>query len=35
VKPIDFVADHPFLFLIREEQTGTVLFAGQIFDPSA
>ncbi|KAL1212382.1 putative non-inhibitory serpin-Z5 [Cardamine amara subsp. amara] len=32
--PIDFVADHPFVFLIREDQTGTVLFAGQIFDPS-
>ncbi|XP_023637553.1 probable non-inhibitory serpin-Z5 isoform X2 [Capsella rubella] len=35
VRPIDFVADHPFVFLIREYQTGTVLFAGQIFDPSA
>ncbi|CAL9225982.1 unnamed protein product, partial [Arabidopsis halleri] len=33
-KRIDFVADHPFLFLIREDKTGTVLFAGQIFDPS-
>ncbi|KAG7579102.1 Serpin domain [Arabidopsis thaliana x Arabidopsis arenosa] len=31
---IDFVADHPFLFLIREDKMGTVLFAGQIFDPS-
>ncbi|KAJ4870114.1 putative non-inhibitory serpin-Z5 [Raphanus sativus] len=31
---VDFVADHPFLFLIREDTTGTVLFAGQIFDPS-
>lgn len=33
-KRIDFVADHPFLFLIREDKTGTVLFFGQIFDPS-
>ncbi|OAP16301.1 hypothetical protein AXX17_AT1G57480 [Arabidopsis thaliana] len=32
--PIDFVADHPFFFFIREDKTGTVLFAGQIFDPS-
>lgn len=27
---IDFVADHPFLFLIREDKTGN----GQILDPS-
>ncbi|KAJ4871878.1 Serpin-Z1 [Raphanus sativus] len=33
-KKMDFVADHPFLFLIREDKTGTVLFIGQIFDPS-
>ncbi|CAA7057813.1 unnamed protein product [Microthlaspi erraticum] len=33
-KMINFVADHPFLFLIREDITGTVLFAGQIYDPS-
>ncbi|KAJ0265608.1 Serpin domain-containing protein [Hirschfeldia incana] len=33
-KRIDFVANKPFLFLIREDTTGTVLFAGQIFDPS-
>ncbi|KAH0903555.1 hypothetical protein HID58_043058, partial [Brassica napus] len=25
-KRIDFVADHPYLFLIREDKTGTVLF---------
>uniref|UniRef100_A0A1J3G2P1 Serpin-Z1 n=1 Tax=Noccaea caerulescens TaxID=107243 RepID=A0A1J3G2P1_NOCCA len=33
-KRIDFVADHPFIFLTREDKTGTVLFVGQIFDPS-
>ncbi|KAF3773982.1 putative serpin-like protein [Nymphaea thermarum] len=26
--PVDFVADHPFLFLIREELTGVLLFVG-------
>jgi len=30
---IDFVADHPFLFLIREHTTGTVLFVGHVFNP--
>ncbi|RHN70243.1 putative Serpin domain-containing protein [Medicago truncatula] len=23
---LDFVADHPFLFLIKEDWTGTILF---------
>jgi serpin B len=27
--------DAPFLFLVRDTQTGVVLFAGQIVDPSA
>lgn len=31
---IDFVADHPFLFFIREDKTGMVLFIGQVLDPS-
>ncbi|CAN0909185.1 At1g47710 [Linum grandiflorum] len=30
----NFVADHPFLFFIREDTTGTVLFSGHILDPS-
>ncbi|KAM5573319.1 serpin-ZX [Rosa sericea] len=32
--PITFVADHPFLFLIREEVTGTVLFVGHVLNPN-
>lgn len=30
---VDFVADHPFLFVIREDMTGVVLFIGQMIDP--
>ncbi|KAL6212979.1 hypothetical protein ACLB2K_018194 [Fragaria x ananassa] len=32
---MDFVADHPFLFLIKEEMTGTVLFIGHVLNPLA
>ncbi|KAI8548738.1 hypothetical protein RHMOL_Rhmol07G0296800 [Rhododendron molle] len=30
---MDFVADHPFLFVIREDMTGAVLFIGQVLNP--
>ncbi|KAE8100611.1 hypothetical protein FH972_018495 [Carpinus fangiana] len=30
---IDFVADHPFLFMIREDTTGTLLFIGHVLNP--
>ncbi|AES73939.1 putative Serpin family protein [Medicago truncatula] len=30
---LDFVADHPFLFLIREDLTGTIIFVGQVLNP--
>jgi serine protease inhibitor len=32
---ISFVADHPFIFLIRERETGSILFLGRVVDPSA
>ncbi|KAI3686746.1 hypothetical protein L1987_80431 [Smallanthus sonchifolius] len=31
---VDFVADHPFLFVIREDVTKVMLFMGQVIDPS-
>ncbi|KAF3627205.1 Serpin-ZX [Capsicum annuum] len=34
-KPIDFVADHPFLFLIRDESTGVVVIIGSLLNPLA
>jgi len=30
----EFRADHPFIFLVRENQTGSVLFLGRVVDPT-
>lgn len=32
---ITFIADHPFLFVIRDASTGWVPFAGRVVDPTA
>lgn len=33
--PTQFVADHPFLFIIRDVSTGIVLFVGRVLRPTA
>lgn len=33
VEIIDFVADRPFLYVIREDKTGSLLFIGQVLNP--
>ena len=32
--PMEFIADHPFLFFLRDLQTGLTLFQGRVVDPT-
>lgn len=34
-RPVTFDANHPFLFFLRDDSTGALLFAGRVTDPSA
>jgi serpin B len=33
IKPIIFRADHPFIFIIQEKETGNILFMGRVNNP--
>jgi serpin B len=33
-EPVTFHADHPFVFVVRDNRTGCILFLGRLVDPA-
>ncbi|MFC1918902.1 serpin family protein, partial [Chloroflexota bacterium] len=33
--PIKFTIDQPFIFIVRDIETGTILFAGRVVNPGS
>jgi serpin B len=32
-QPVEMTIDHPFIFMIRDMETGTILFLGRVMNP--